>query len=142
MQRFPFSHVNICGVYIQVVSYFFSNSYSYPNHFQYILLSPPPNPQILISLSSQRPTIPPAIQFPGPQTATRVNLLFRNTMSSVLCSHNVILAAAMAVSGAVVLLSFGRQRIFPATHLPETQIPTSRNRSLRSCLSTGTHCRL
>lgn len=60
--------------------------------------------------------------------------------SSVMSSQNVILTTAMAVSGAVILLSLSRIRILPTTTTHQNSVSQSQKQlpmsSLRSCLST------
>ncbi|GMH22196.1 hypothetical protein Nepgr_024039 [Nepenthes gracilis] len=56
-------------------------------------------------------------------------------MPSVISPQSVILAAAMAVSGAVVFLSLYRQKTSPTNPLPGTPHLHSSKQPLRSCLS-------
>ncbi|KAH7866358.1 hypothetical protein Vadar_019328 [Vaccinium darrowii] len=55
-------------------------------------------------------------------------------MSSILNSPGLVLATAMAVSGAVVFLALRREKNFPPTHFPATQDSPPTKPILRSCL--------
>ncbi|XP_043725051.1 uncharacterized protein LOC122671727 [Telopea speciosissima] len=56
-------------------------------------------------------------------------------MSSILSSQGMVLATAMAVSGAVILLSFCRQKPLSTTQLSVDQNSDCSPRILRSCIS-------
>lgn len=58
-------------------------------------------------------------------------------MSSILSSQGVVVATAMAVSGAVILLALRLQKSIPAIQFPVSQIPKSSKRVIRSCISSG-----
>ncbi|KAK7327740.1 hypothetical protein VNO77_21830 [Canavalia gladiata] len=56
-------------------------------------------------------------------------------MSSIISSHGIVLATAMAVSGTVLILAFRLQRSFPTTQFPVHENSNSSTPILRSCIS-------